>query len=149
MKKLALFLTLLLTLFAEQSMISKKDFVDFYLSSEIKEQIKKELRDELNISLEGAKQFLSEAIKEESEKHRKLYYTQTEEFARELASLKEEVNFLRELVVDANYQRNSNNDQLMQIKSRFDELENRIKEIEKKDPARKEEPAIPEAGQKL
>lgn len=149
MRKIALCVALTSLLFAESGMVKAKDFADFYLSSQIKEEIKNELRDELNISLEGAKQYLSEAIKDESEKHRKLYYTQVEEFARDLAALKEEVNFLRELVVDANYQRNSNDDALMQIKTRFEELEEKLAKLEKESKITDEEPKIPDAGARL
>lgn len=133
-------------LFADSQMLTSKDFADFYLSSHIKEQVKNEIKKDLNISIEGAKVYLAEAIKEESEKHRKLYYAQVEEFAKDLATLKEEINFLRELVVDANYQRNSNDDALVQIKENFQEL---LKRIEKLESATKETPKIPDAGQKM
>lgn len=149
MRKIAFLVAFTTLLFADGQMLTSRDFSEFYLSTHLKEEITKELRNELNISIEGAKIYLSEAIKEESEKHRKLYYTQVEEFARDLAALKEEVSFLRELVVDANYQRNSNDDVLLRIRESFEELEKRFEKLEKESKPQEDKPEIPDAGQKL
>ncbi|MGE4294408.1 MAG: hypothetical protein AB7E49_01750 [Campylobacterales bacterium] len=149
MKRLYLIFLILFPLYAEQSMIEHRDFVEFYLSTKLKEQIKAELLVEMNLTVEQAKVFLGEQIREESERHRRLYAAQMEEFARQIASLKEEVDFLRELVVDANYQRNSNDDVVALLQKRFEELEMQLSELEKKQAGTPPPPPVPQGGQKL
>lgn len=146
-----LLLPLLFSVFlqAEQGMIEHRDFVEFYLSTKLKEQIKAELMDEMNLTVEKAKVFLGQEIRKESEHHRRLYSAQMEEFARQIASLKEEVDFLRELVVDANYQRNSNDDVIALLQKQVESIQSQILELEKKQAGTPPPPQMPQGGQKL
>ena len=150
MKKLLLIGVLLATtLLADSRMISHRDFVDFYLSSQLKEQIKAELIEEMGLSIDQAKEQLLAQIQEESERHRRLYLVQVEEFVNQLGALQEEVEFLRELVVDANYQRNSNDDLLARIQEKLEALQLQVVDLEKIAKDEAQTPPIPQGGQRL
>jgi chromosome segregation ATPase len=131
-------------------MVEHRDFVEFYISTHLKEELKAELIEEMGLSIEQAKERLLEQIKEESERHRRLYIAQVEEFDRQLKSLSEEVEFLRELVVDANYQRNSNDDLVARLQEQVRDLEERLMDLQALvDEDREEAPPMPQGGQEL
>ncbi len=138
------------TLLADSRMISQRDFVEFYISTHLKEQLKAELTEALGLNIEQAKEQLLAQIQEESERHRRLYITQVEEFDQQLRSLSEEVEFLRELVVDANYQRNTNEDVIAQLQRKTRALEEQLKSLRQMvDEEQEQTPAMPHGGQEL
>ncbi len=150
MRALLLTLLFLSSLLAEGRMVEHRDFVEFYISTHLKEELKAELIEEMGLSIEQAKERLLEQIKEESERHRRLYIAQVEEFDRQLKSLSEEVEFLRELVVDANYQRNSNDDLVARLQEQVRDLEERLMDLQALvDEDREEAPPMPQGGQEL
>ena len=138
------------TLLADSRMISQRDFVEFYISTHLKEQLKAELTEALGLNIEQAKEQLLAQIQEESERHRRLYITQVEEFDQQLRSLSEEVEFLRELVVDANYQRNTNEDVIAQLQRKTRALEEQLKSLRQMvDEEQEQTPTMPHGGQEL
>ncbi|GHV03830.1 hypothetical protein AGMMS50229_03860 [Campylobacterota bacterium] len=130
-------------------MVSRSDFADFYFSDQLKEQIRSDILREVNVSFEEAKADLFEQVKNESERHRRVYVAQAEELTRQLLKLREELDFIRELVVDANYQRNSNDDIVSNLQKRFDALEIQLRTIEEKALGKESAPEIPAGGRKL
>ncbi|MDR3347081.1 MAG: hypothetical protein LBN32_00550 [Helicobacteraceae bacterium] len=134
---------------ADPKMVDRGDLEDFYLSDHLKEEIKAEIMADMNLSFEGAKADLYTIIQAESERHRMLYTAQTDELSRQMIKLREELDFLRELVVDANYQRNSNDDVVIDLRKRFETIENRLDELIKSISDNKGAPEAPAGGRKL
>ncbi|MDR2905178.1 MAG: hypothetical protein LBU73_04410 [Helicobacteraceae bacterium] len=133
---------------ADPDMIGRREFANFYISDSLKEEIRAEIMRDINASFEAAKTELFEQVQRESERQRKLYTAQVEEIARQLAKIKEELDFVRELVVDANYLRNSNADVVAGLKKELDALTDRLKTLE--NAALKETPPeIPQGERKL
>ncbi|MDR2034803.1 MAG: hypothetical protein LBP89_09315 [Helicobacteraceae bacterium] len=134
---------------ADSDMVSSRDLADFYLSDRLKEEIKAAITADINASLEGAKTELLERLRAENERSRRFDVAQIEELSRQIAKLKEEIDFARELAVDSNYMRNSNDDIVFNLQKRFDEINDRIKAIELKVNQEPTPPELPVGGRKL
>jgi thermostable 8-oxoguanine DNA glycosylase len=146
---LCLVLLALTRTIAEDEKVSKRDFTDFYLSSAMKDEIKAEIVSDLNLTLDAAKTELLNQIKSETELHQRLRNTQIDEIKSQLTKLKEEIDFARELAVDANYMRNSNADVVATLQKRVEELDERLKTLEALIKNETPQPEIPESGRKL
>ncbi|GHS89488.1 hypothetical protein FACS189487_09790 [Campylobacterota bacterium] len=133
---------------ADSDLVNHRDFVNFYISDKIKQDIRDEILRDVNISFEDAKAELYEQVRGESERQRRLYVAQIEEISRQLVKIKEELDFVRELVVDANYLRNSNIDVVSTLQKEVDALRERLKTLEgaATDTA---PPETPQGGRKL
>ncbi|GHS85047.1 hypothetical protein FACS1894103_6300 [Campylobacterota bacterium] len=130
-------------------MVGHSDFINFYYSSQLKEEIRAEIMHEVNASFEAAKNDLFEQIKSESDRQRRLYTAQTDELSRQIIKLKEELNFMRELVVDANYQRNSKEDIVTALQKKLDDIEAKVGELNKQFTGEMPNPEIPSGGRQL
>jgi polyhydroxyalkanoate synthesis regulator phasin len=135
--------------FAEDDRVSQRDFADFYFSSKAKEEIKAEIIADLNLSFEATKAELQDFVKSENERQRKLHAAQNEELSAVISKLKDEIEFIRELAVDANYMRNANDDAVMGLQKNIDELNNRLKALEASIKNEAPQPEIPSSGRKL
>lgn len=134
---------------ADPKMVGRDDFVNFYYSSQLKEEIRAEILREVNASFEAAKEELFEQIKTESDRQRRLYTAQTDELSRQIIKLKEELSFMRELVVDANYQRNSKEDVVTLLQKKLDDIEAKVGELSKQFSGEMPAPEIPNGGRQL
>ncbi|MDR2639245.1 MAG: hypothetical protein LBC09_05360 [Helicobacteraceae bacterium] len=149
MKGLAILCLVISLALAEDDRVSRSDFTNFYLSGKVKEEIKAEIIADLNLSFEATKTELLDFIKTENERQRQLHAAQNKELSGMISGLKEEIEFARELAVDANYMRNSNGDTVMNLQKRIDELDERIKALEAAIKNEAPPPEIPAGGRKL
>lgn len=138
----------ILLLRADPAMVRRSDFVDFHASSDLVEQIKAQIMREMNGSIETIRAELIEQAREDGERYRRVVAAQSEELSRQIAKLKEELDFLRELVVDINYQRNSRDDAITLLQKRVNELETRLIGLETNSTGLPP-PEIPAGGRKL
>ncbi|MDR0664011.1 MAG: hypothetical protein LBF86_00595 [Helicobacteraceae bacterium] len=134
---------------ADDRHVSQRDFANFYLSEKAKEEFKAEIIADLNLSFESAKAELLNMVKSENERLRQLRATQNDELFSVISKLKDEVEFIRELAVDANYMRNSNDDIIAGLQKRIDELSERVKALEATINNKEPQPEIPTGGRKL
>ncbi|MDR0747044.1 MAG: hypothetical protein LBE89_04035 [Helicobacteraceae bacterium] len=139
---------IIISLRADSTMATQRDFIDFYASSDLVEQIRAHIMQEMNGSIEAIRAELIEQAREDGERHRRVVAAQSEELSRQIAKLREELDFLRELVVDINYQRNSRDDTITLLQKRVDELEARLNAIDTNNTG-SPPPEIPAGGRKL
>jgi len=133
-------------LFAYEDMINYQQMKSFKLSPEARTALRNEIRLEVDRTVAKLRDSIEKQMQRDLERIRNANSAELDRLREENAKLTKELTFLRELVVETNYQRNLREDRYKQLKSEFEALKEELKTLQGK-----KAPALPAAqsGEKL
>lgn len=132
LKSLLLVTLLLSSAYGDDRAVKSSDISSFVISADIKEQLKREIVKDLNMTFESVRDSLEISIQKEFKRSKNIYKAEVLSLQKEVKVLKEQVSLFKDMIVDTNYQRNVRDDRVKMLLKTVDEMDERLKLLENK-----------------